>query len=187
MRGILDLGQAERAPEDKRSLHLIISQVVSQYNHNAHLISHNHNVHTENHQDGAACQELRYLFPHLCPPKRHQYPDRQLSICMTLGNRALSKARAGDSFPSRNAPGGRRWEFNGWVERGGTPIHAWLFFLGFLIFPIWWFAAFIGIPKTRRIGAGETEKGVVLDDPQVEHGELPPWFSVNIPNETCRF
>lgn len=91
------------------------------------------------------------------------------------------------SFPSRNATGGSRWEFNGWVERGGSPIHAWLFFLGFLIFPIWWLAAFIGIPKTRRIGAGETEKGVVLDDPQVEHSELSPGFSANIPDETCRF
>lgn len=75
------------------------------------------------------------------------------------------------SLPSRHTPGGSRWAFNGWVERGGSPIHSWLFFLGFLIFPIWWLAAFIGIPKTRRIGAGETEKGVVLDDPQVEHGE----------------
>lgn len=97
MRGILDPGQAERAQEDKHSLPLI-SQVVSQYNHNAHLISHNHNAHTENHQDGAACQELRYLFPRWCLPKRHQYPDRQLSICMTLGNQALSKARAGYSL-----------------------------------------------------------------------------------------
>jgi len=37
-----------------------------------------------------------------------------------------------------------------------------------LIFPIWWVAAFVGIPRTRRLGGNEVEKGVVLDDPQVE-------------------
>lgn len=68
------------------------------------------------------------------------------------------------------AVGVGRWTSTGWVERGGSPIHAWLFFLGFIVFPVWWLAAFIGIPKTRRIGGGGEEKGVVLDDPQVEHG-----------------
>lgn len=58
-----------------------------------------------------------------------------------------------------------------WLERGGSPLHAWLFFVGFLIFPIWWVAAFVGIPRTRRLGGNEIEKGVVLDDPQVEFGE----------------
>lgn len=56
----------------------------------------------------------------------------------------------------------------GWAEGGGSPIHAWLFFLGFIIFPVWCIAGFlVNIPKTRQIGGGE-EKGVVLDDPQVE-------------------
>jgi len=44
----------------------------------------------------------------------------------------------------------------------------WLFYLGFILFPAWWIASFLQIPKTRRIGGGEVEKGVVLDDPQVE-------------------
>lgn len=57
----------------------------------------------------------------------------------------------------------------GWTEGGGSPVHAWLFFLGFVLFPVWWVAGFVvGIPETRRIGGGEVEKGVVLDDPQVE-------------------
>jgi len=57
----------------------------------------------------------------------------------------------------------------GWAEGGGSPIHAWLFFLGFVLFPVWWIAGFlVRIPETRRIGGGEVEKGVVLDDPQVE-------------------
>ena len=58
-----------------------------------------------------------------------------------------------------------------WLERGGSPLHAWLFFIGFLIFPIWWAAAFVGIPRTRRLGGNEVEKGVILDDPQVEYGK----------------
>ncbi|TFK40474.1 hypothetical protein BDQ12DRAFT_721124 [Crucibulum laeve] len=74
------------------------------------------------------------------------------------------------SFPERVERGGQRWALRGWVERGGSPLHAWLFFIGFIIFPIWWAAAlFIGIPRTRRLGGDDSEKGVVLDDPQVEH------------------
>jgi hypothetical protein len=51
----------------------------------------------------------------------------------------------------------------------GSPIHAWLFIVGFVIFPLWWVAAFlVPIPRTRMVGESEVEKGVVLDDPQVE-------------------
>ncbi|KAG6841018.1 hypothetical protein C0991_002566 [Blastosporella zonata] len=58
-----------------------------------------------------------------------------------------------------------------WVGRGGSPLHAWMFFVGFVLFPLWWVASFTGIPKTRRLDAGTQEKGVVvLDDPQVEFG-----------------
>ncbi|KAJ3846424.1 hypothetical protein EV368DRAFT_77077 [Lentinula lateritia] len=58
----------------------------------------------------------------------------------------------------------------GWYEGGGSPPHAWLFFLGFIIFPVWWIAAFLKIPKTRSIEGGhDGQKSVVLDDPQVEH------------------
>ncbi|KAF8648774.1 hypothetical protein AX16_006181 [Volvariella volvacea WC 439] len=73
------------------------------------------------------------------------------------------------------------WTLDGWVERGGSPLHAWLFFVGFLLFPIWWVASFLKIRKTRRLdsgvsgaqsgnGAGQAEKGtMLLDDPQLEH------------------
>ncbi|PBK67199.1 hypothetical protein ARMSODRAFT_889352 [Armillaria solidipes] len=59
----------------------------------------------------------------------------------------------------------------GWADGGGSPLHAWLFFFGFVLFPIWWVAGLlVRIPETRRIGDADTlEKGVVLDDPQVEH------------------
>ncbi|KAF9649778.1 hypothetical protein BDM02DRAFT_1749187 [Thelephora ganbajun] len=51
----------------------------------------------------------------------------------------------------------------------GSPIHAWFFFLGFIIFPLWWFASVWRIPRTRSVGGSEVEKAVTLDDPQVEH------------------
>ena len=67
---------------------------------------------------------------------------------------------------------GGRWEVNGWTDRGGSPVHAWLFFLGFLLFPVWWIGGFaVPILRTRKLENGDAEKGqVVLDDPQVEHG-----------------
>lgn len=74
------------------------------------------------------------------------------------------------SFPDHWQAGESRWALHGWVGRGGSPLHAWLFFFGFVCFPLWWAAAFIPIPKTRRLGGTDAEKGVILDDPQVEHG-----------------
>ncbi|TRM56416.1 hypothetical protein BD626DRAFT_507965 [Schizophyllum amplum] len=72
-----------------------------------------------------------------------------------------------------------------WRGDNASPIQAWLFFVSFVLFPLWWVGGFIvGIPKTRRIGdTPDLEKGktsaiaprhtrddsVVLDDPQVEH------------------
>jgi len=77
------------------------------------------------------------------------------------------------SFPDHCQAGESRWALHGWVGRGGSPLHAWLFFFGFVCFPLWWAAAFIPIPKTRRLGGTDAEKGVILDDPQVEHGLSP--------------
>lgn len=55
----------------------------------------------------------------------------------------------------------------------GSPLHAWLFFIGFILFPLWWIAAVgIPIPRTRTAGDSSMEKAVtVIDDPQIEHGE----------------
>jgi len=50
-----------------------------------------------------------------------------------------------------------------------SAVHAWCFFLGFVLFPVWWIAAlFLRTPGTRVVG---DEKGISLDDPQIEHGE----------------
>jgi len=73
------------------------------------------------------------------------------------------------TFPSQVQEGEARWGWRGWVERGGSPLHAWLFFIGFVLFPLWWVAAFIPVRRTRRLGGTDAEKGVVLDDPQLEH------------------
>lgn len=61
-------------------------------------------------------------------------------------------------------------ELGDWVERGGSPLHSWLFFVGFVLFPVWWVASVMRVRRTRRIGGGDVEKGgVLLDDPQLEH------------------
>lgn len=78
------------------------------------------------------------------------------------------------SFPDHWQADESRWALHGWVARGGSPLHAWLFFFGFVCFPLWWAAAFIPIPKTRRLGGMDAEKGVILDDPQVEQGSSTP-------------
>jgi hypothetical protein len=76
------------------------------------------------------------------------------------------------AFPSQVRDGESRWAWMGWVERGGSPLHAWLFFIGFILFPLWWAAAFVPVRRTRRVGGTDVEKCVVLDDPQLEHGEF---------------
>ncbi|KAH9950683.1 hypothetical protein B0H21DRAFT_776610 [Amylocystis lapponica] len=54
------------------------------------------------------------------------------------------------------------------ADEEGSPLQAWCFFIGFILFPIWWVASFSFIPKTREVGGTDTEKAVTLDDPQVE-------------------
>ena len=51
-------------------------------------------------------------------------------------------------------------------DEEGSPVHAWFFFFGFVVFPAWWVASLWRIPKT----SGDMENAVTLDDPQVEHG-----------------
>ena len=38
----------------------------------------------------------------------------------------------------------------------GSPAHAWAFFAGFVLFPLWWAAACAPIPHTRRVGGTDT-------------------------------
>ncbi|KAG7092274.1 hypothetical protein E1B28_008636 [Marasmius oreades] len=77
-----------------------------------------------------------------------------------------ARNRAGEDEEGQREP---NVELIGWTESGGSPLHAWLFFIGFVLFPVWWAAAILAIPRTRRIGAEQEEKKMTLDDPQVEH------------------
>jgi len=54
-------------------------------------------------------------------------------------------------------------------DEPGSPIHAWFFFVGFVLFPLWWAASVMRTPKTRHVGGSDTEKAVPLDDPQIEY------------------
>ncbi|KAL1676060.1 hypothetical protein EV122DRAFT_217092 [Schizophyllum commune] len=86
------------------------------------------------------------------------------------------------SLPSPGDDEYPRWQ--PWKGEGASPIQAWIFFVSFVLFPLWWVGGFmLKVPKTRRIGdTADLEKGkmpeagthsrddsVVLDDPQVEH------------------
>ncbi|KAI0053989.1 hypothetical protein FA95DRAFT_1507464 [Auriscalpium vulgare] len=53
-------------------------------------------------------------------------------------------------------------------DENGSPRHAWLFYLAFVLFPLWWVASFLPTPQTRVVGDTDTEKAVTLDDPQIE-------------------
>lgn len=57
-------------------------------------------------------------------------------------------------------------------DEPGSAIQAWCFFLGFLLFPTWWIAGlFLHVPTTRIAGDVDAEKGVTIDDPQIERGK----------------
>jgi hypothetical protein len=56
------------------------------------------------------------------------------------------------------------------VEEEGSPLHAWLFYLGLVLFPLWWIGTVWRVPQTRVVGGTDTEKAVPLDDPQIEFG-----------------
>ncbi|KAF9464133.1 hypothetical protein BDZ94DRAFT_1216909 [Collybia nuda] len=131
-----------------------------------------------------------YPAPHRPPPTVHQEqlhrtPSRRslsqtsIPISALISPHAPSISRSATFHmrdprkpaPVQSTPWSLAFPSSGdgpWVERGGSPLHAWLFFIGFITFPIWWIAAFVGIPRTRRLGGTDVEKSVLLDDPQVE-------------------
>ncbi|KAJ7022013.1 hypothetical protein C8F04DRAFT_971953 [Mycena alexandri] len=113
-------------------------------------------------------------------PSRRSISQSSIPISALISPHAPSIARSGGAFhmrdphkPARIQPTG--WalsvgEFGSWrrwTEAGGSPLHAWLFFVGFVLFPIWWGSSFIRVLRTRRVGK-EREAQVVLDDPQLE-------------------
>ena len=138
----------------------------------------------------SASQASHYNVQQQLPPSRRSLSQASIPISALISPHAPSIGRSGTfhmrdprkpspiqstpwslAFPSQVQTGEARWGWRGWVERGGSPLHSWLFFIGFILFPLWWIAAFLPIPRTRRLGGTDAEKGVTLDDPQVEHGK----------------
>ncbi|KAK7039598.1 hypothetical protein R3P38DRAFT_2900605 [Favolaschia claudopus] len=98
-----------------------------------------------------------------------------ISALVTPNAPSVTRSRMGASYymqdprrPPRIQP--TRWGLT--FGDGGSPVHAWLFFVGFVLFPLWWVGGLcVPIPRTRRLGGDAEEKGreqVILDDPQME-------------------
>ncbi|KAH0832120.1 hypothetical protein J3R83DRAFT_13029 [Lanmaoa asiatica] len=70
-------------------------------------------------------------------------------------------------------------------DEPGSPIQAWCFFFGFLLFPVWWIAGlFLRVPTTRIAGDVDAEKGVAIDDPQIEHANATSTIVIAMDNQT---
>jgi hypothetical protein len=178
--GIFPLGE-DNSPNAKST-----GSWSSRGSHRVSSTSHHHGPQPGRSASHASHQSNGHQLPR--PPSRHSLSQTSIPISALISPHVASVGRIGTfhmrdprkpnpvqstpwslSFPSHVDPGEPRWAWRGWVERGGSPIHAWLFFIGFIIFPIWWLAAlFIPVPRTRHLPA-DAEKGVILDDPQVEH------------------
>ncbi|KAJ7465090.1 hypothetical protein FB451DRAFT_1488229 [Mycena latifolia] len=93
---------------------------------------------------------------------------------------SVACSAGGTAYHMRDPRKPPRVQPTGWglaLGGGGSGAHAWLFFAGFMLFPLWWVAGLcVPVPRTRRLRTGtegEPEKAagtsaVVLDDPQVE-------------------
>ncbi|KAJ7456474.1 hypothetical protein FB451DRAFT_1276072 [Mycena latifolia] len=117
---------------------------------------------------------------------RRSISQSSIPISALISPHAPSIARSGHTFhmrdphkPARIQPTGWALSFGAvdlrssdrwrrWTEAGGSPLHAWLFFSGFVLFPVWWAATFMRVLRTRRVGKGKADAQVVLDDPQLE-------------------
>ncbi|KAG8214666.1 hypothetical protein J3R82DRAFT_9744 [Butyriboletus roseoflavus] len=70
-------------------------------------------------------------------------------------------------------------------DEPGSPLQAWCFFFGFLLFPVWWIAGlFLRVPTTRIAGGVDAEKGVAIDDPQIEHTNVILTIVIAMDNQT---
>ncbi|CAK5274750.1 unnamed protein product [Mycena citricolor] len=99
-----------------------------------------------------------------------------LPISALVSPHAPSIARsAGTNYHMRDPRKAPRVQPTGWAPIWGTsPAHAWLFFLGFVVFPLWWIAGLlVPVPRTRKLDVEEKAgRAVVLDDPQIESDAL---------------
>lgn len=115
--------------------------------------------------------------PHQLPPRsqtpsRHSLSHVSVPISALISPHAPSVSR-NSTFHMRDPrkppkrPAGTPWALRLTREdEPGSPIHAWFFYLAFVLFPLWWIASFWRIPQTRQMGDDEK---VAIDDPQIEH------------------
>ncbi|CCM03740.1 uncharacterized protein FIBRA_05886 [Fibroporia radiculosa] len=107
--------------------------------------------------------------------RRHSVSEQSIPISALIAPHApsIGRSSAYHMRDPRKPPKVQRTE---WIphlkseEEEASPLHAWCFFIGFILFPVWWIVSFCPIPQTRQVGGSDTEKAVTLDDPQVEHG-----------------
>lgn len=112
--------------------------------------------------------------PHNRPSSRRSMSQASIPISALLSPHAPSISRSSTFHmrdprrpPKKLARTGWGLEFGDEYEMG-SPVHAWAFFVGFVLFPVWWGAAVWRIPETRRLSGGDQEKAVWVDDPQIE-------------------
>jgi len=106
-------------------------------------------------------------------PSRMSQVSLPISALVAPHAPSVVRSGMGTAYHMQNPSKPPRVRPTGWglvFGDGGSPVHAWLFFVGFVVFPAWFVAGFgVSVPQTRRFG--EEEKGreqVILDDPQVE-------------------
>jgi len=105
---------------------------------------------------------------------RTSISGRSIPISALVSPHAPSISRS-SKFHMQDPRRPPRKQDTGWAltfkegDEMGSPVQAWLFYVGFILFPLWWAASFIRTPTTRQVGGSDTEKAVTLDDPQVEH------------------
>lgn len=121
-------------------------------------------------------QQIHYQQIHRASSERRtSISGRSIPISALVSPHAPSISRS-SRFHMQDPRKPPRKQDTGWALRfkegddEGSPVQAWLFYLGFILFPLWWAASFMRTPKTRHVGGSDTEKAVTLDDPQVEHG-----------------
>jgi hypothetical protein len=108
--------------------------------------------------------------------RRLSLSQRSIPISALVTPQVPSIGRASSAYHMRDPRRPPRRMETGWalrfrtVEEDGSPLHSWLFYLGLVLFPLWWIGAVWRVPQTRVVGGTDTEKAVPLDDPQIEFG-----------------
>ena len=108
--------------------------------------------------------------------RRYSHSQRSIPISALVTPQVPSMGRPSSAYHMRDPRRPPRRMETSWAlrlrtaEEEGSPVHAWLFYLAPVLFPLWWVGAVWRVPQTRVVGGTDTEKAVPLDDPQIEFG-----------------